>query len=892
MITSLVLTAALALPLSLRASTRSIVQVDYEPYLRPGYFGMPTLNLSAVDYSRHVSKQHDVVTLESDFVRVTLLPAMGRVYSMFDKTTGHDVLWRNDVVWPGGANNKLGWWLWIGGIEYTIPGEEHGYTWALPWNWSVVENSTQRVAVEAAVVDPSTGLHERLTFSLLSGGVSLRTDVEVTNPTARATSFAHWTNVPMVPGGANELLDDTIFDLPTARINISERWRQNLGPSPQQWPASSLHTIRGWKGQGDFTADGLDHGYYGAYVPSLDEGTLRLFDASATPGLDTWTYGFHPPRGTVPMGSGAASKGYAEMWGGNVKTFPDERAPIASGGRIGWTEWIVPYHGLGGPCRPADGSSGDRACKHAAPPKRPRVDVQRGILRLPDGREATFHGACVTESSGEQHVPGLVDITDERLEWFTSHGFNTLRVGVHWSLFEVAPRVYNDSYLDDLVRLVGRLSRHGVWAIIDMHQDQWSEYYCAGHGVPTFYAGPPPGKPEYAPGGARAYPLPVAPSTFTNATTPPSEQMDCKAFMRKHRGSAVSLYTWAVGAATQRMYDDKELQAAFGVFWAKVATALRPLTNVVAFELVNEPWYGDVKLMRGPKGVDGWQLGQPAAMSAPSLMRLHHALHDAIRAVDNDTILLFEPGAGGAAYLEPTNFTSGPGGSAYDDRQAFAYHQYCPSSEDASAWGAAPPPASPADAADRIRRCNDATGAMVALRTKDARAACTGGAALVTEFGQVNNDTVGVAALAAATGAFEKASQGWTIWSVQLMNWLQAGGVPGYDVTPAAPPANWLKPLARTYAAAVPGDVVSQTFDPTTGAYTLRYAASSDPRTRLRPCVIRLSASLHYPNGVGHSVSPEGVAVPRGRAGGNELVLHPAPRIGARAKVVVRVWRL
>ena len=62
---------------------------------------------------------------------------------------------------------------------------------------------------------------------------------------------------------------------------------------------------------------------------------------------------------------------------------------------------------------------------------------------------------------------------------------------------------------------------------------------------------------------------------------------------------------------------------------------------------------------------------------------------------------------------------------------------------------------------------------MVELRSQDARAACAGGAALVTEFGQVNNDTVGVAALAAATRAFEKASQGWTIWSVQLMNWLQ-----------------------------------------------------------------------------------------------------------------------
>ena len=913
---ALALCVAQAAHLSLRAERLIIQQVDYEPYLRPGFHGMPSLNLSAIDYKQHIPKTHTVIVMESDAVKVTLLPNMGRVFSIFDKSTGHDVLWRNDVAWPGGANNKLGWWLWIGGIEYTIPGEEHGYTWALPWNWSVAENSTTRIAIDAIVVEPSTMLRERLTFSLAAGSAALRTDVKVTNPTAHATSFAHWTNVPLVPGGTNELLDDTIFDIPADRINISKRWQHDLGPSPQPWPASPLHGIRGWLAMGDFTVQGgVKHGYYGAYVPSLDEGALRLFDISATPGLDTWTYGFHPAPHAVPMGSGAYSKGYAEMWGGNVKTFPNERAPIASGEEIGWAEWIVPYHGLGGPCHPADGIVGEHACQQSQqpqqqqeqprprpPPKRPRIDVQTGTFRLPDGREATFHGACVTESSTEQQVAGLVHLTDEKLDWFKTHGLNTLRVGVHWSLLEIAPLVYNETYLDEIVALIGRLARHEIWAIVDMHQDQWSTYYCSGHGVPTFYAAPPEDQPQYHPGGAKAYPLPVAPSTLTNATPPPSEQMDCAEFMRKHQGSAASLYTYALGAATQRMYDDAKLQAAFGAFWSKVATALRPLANIVAFELINEPWYGDVKLERGPGGVDGWRLGQPAALSAPSLMRLYTSLHEAIRAVDDETIVLFEPGAGGAAYHEPTNFTSGPGGSSYDDRQAFSYHQYCPDSLDGHEWGGAPPPSSPADVAARIKRCDDATAAMVAMRRQDAKAVCAGrggGAALVTEFGQVNNDTVGVAALTAATSAYEAASQGWTIWSVQLMNWLQTGGVPGRHVKPAPPPANWLKPLARTYAAAVPGDVLSQQFDPETGAYTLRYTAAEDPATRRMPCVIRLSAALHYPNGrIGRSASPEGKVQWHDRSahGESELVLVHEPMasggLRAREEVIVRVWRL
>ena len=165
--------------------------------------------------------------------------------------------------------------------------------------------------------------------------------------------------------------------------------------------------------------------------------------------------------------------------------------------------------------------------------------------------------------------------------------------------------------------------------------------------------------------------------------------INCTAWTKAY-GSAGTLYTYALGAAAQRFYDEPALQRAFGIFWAavrvssfdarrggpQVADRLRPLDNVVALELVNEPWYGDVALEEGDEGVDGWQLGQPVVDSAPSIERLHAALHESIRDVDEDTLLMFEPGAGGAAYAEPTGYTSGPGGAAYDDRQAFAYHVY------------------------------------------------------------------------------------------------------------------------------------------------------------------------------------------------------------------------
>ncbi len=48
------------------------------------------------------------------------------------------------------------------------------------------------------------------------------------------------------------------------------------------------------------------------------------------------------------MGSGAANRGYVEMWGGTSKTFPDERRPLEPGKSVEWTEWMAPFQLTGG----------------------------------------------------------------------------------------------------------------------------------------------------------------------------------------------------------------------------------------------------------------------------------------------------------------------------------------------------------------------------------------------------------------------------------------------------------------------------------------------------------------------------------------------------------------
>ena len=336
---------------SLRDTVLVIPQVDYEDaiYSVPGN-PYPQLDRSAVKTDRIVEKEHVAILLENEFVKLTLLPEMGRVYSLIPKATGNEVFWHNDTVTVGGGQNPLGWWIWIGGAEYTLPGDEHGTTWAERWAYEIVADAEDRKTVRMSVAERETGLEEHINVTLYRDRSFYETRIEILNPTSDTVMFAHWINPQWAPGGRNELTDNTEFIIPTERVLIPDRFRENLGDSPQEWRSSRLRFINGWGGGwGDVMADGLEHGFYGAYSHDVGEGVVRVFDKEKNPGVDIWTYGYLPrsPRG-IPMGSGNENDGYVEMWGGTSKLYPDERRPILPGETIEWTEWMYAFHNTGG----------------------------------------------------------------------------------------------------------------------------------------------------------------------------------------------------------------------------------------------------------------------------------------------------------------------------------------------------------------------------------------------------------------------------------------------------------------------------------------------------------------------------------------------------------------
>jgi len=99
--------------------------------------------------------------------------------------------------------------------------------------------------------------------------------------------------------------------------------------------------------------------------------------------------------------------------------------------------------------------------------------------------------------------------------------------------------------------------------------------------------------------------------------------------------------TRAVSNSVQMMYDNADgRRDAFMNFWSKAATAFKDQGDyVLAYELVNEPWVGD--------GFEHPELLVPGVADKKNLEPFYKLLNDAIRAVDDETILFYEPATGG-----------------------------------------------------------------------------------------------------------------------------------------------------------------------------------------------------------------------------------------------------
>jgi endoglycosylceramidase len=247
------------------------------------------------------------------------------------------------------------------------------------------------------------------------------------------------------------------------------------------------------------------------------------------------------------------------------------------------------------------------------------LDVDGGQFRLPDGRTVILRGI-------NARVAGLFDVTfdDGRTPLETippfdetdaiqmaSLGFNLLRLPLSWSGFEPQPDVSAPTFLDTLTRVIAACRAHGIYVLLDLHQDAWSKEI-GEDGAPLWAIVPPPVQ------------LLSGPLTDLGARRTSSQVLN----------AFTSFFT----------NDADMLQERFAAMVQRLAIRFRGDPAVLGFEIFNEPIASDEELLT-----------------------FHAKVARAIREVDPEHLIAFEPPVT-RNFLDSANLPSMPfpvGGGVY-----------------------------------------------------------------------------------------------------------------------------------------------------------------------------------------------------------------------------------
>jgi hypothetical protein len=249
-------------------------------------------------------EQHEwqAIHLENRYVRLVVLPELGgRIHIGYDKTSGYDFFYRNNVVKPA-LVGLTGPWI-SGGVEFNWP-QHHRPATFLPVETEIELSDDGSVTVWCSDHDP---------FARMKGthGVRLHPDrsvielvVRLHNRTSERQTFLWWANVAVrvhddyqsfFPQDVGYVADHarraiTAFpaaDRPYYGVDYPERARVEPGSDRIDYyrniPVPTSYMV----------VDSAEE-FFGGYDHAADAGFVHWADRRISPGKKQWTWGDAP----------------------------------------------------------------------------------------------------------------------------------------------------------------------------------------------------------------------------------------------------------------------------------------------------------------------------------------------------------------------------------------------------------------------------------------------------------------------------------------------------------------------------------------------------------------------------------------------------------------------
>ena len=460
------------------------------------------------------------------------------------------------------------------------------------------------------------------------------------------------------------------------------------------------------------------------------------------------------------------------------------------------------------------------------------------------GRVVILHGVnMVNKIKGQGYAPAATGFGDDDAAFLAREGLNTVRLGVIYAGVEPSPGTYDDGYLASIAQTVKTLSAHGIFTLLDFHQDMYNERF-QGEGFPDW--------------AVQDDGLPAQPQTGFpgNYVAQPALNRAFQHFWDNDAGPG------GVG-----------LQDRYAAAWRHVAARFRSERDLLGYDIFNEPWPGpQYPTCANTEGCPVFD-AQLTAMS--------RRVSDAIRQADPQHIAWWEPNV-------LFDFGAGTNHGDTGPRAGMSFHVYC------LAEGNTPGP-SPFDPAQE-QGCSPVEDEP--FQRADAAADRTGDTLMLSEFG-ATDDLGQIQRVLDRTDRHAVSWQYWHYCSCADPTTSGAGDAQAVVLDPHKPPtganvkAEKLAVLSRAYPQAVAGTPKSYDYDSAKRTFTLDYstARAGGGSFASRADTQVFVPARHYPRGYDVTVQGgQAISRPNDEAlrirsctGRREVKVRVTPGLGAQS---------
>jgi tetratricopeptide (TPR) repeat protein len=282
---------------------------------------------------------YHAIFVENEYLKITCIPEFGgRIFSVYDKLRGREMLYRNDVVKPSAYNPRDSWVQ--SGLELTGPHDLHMLTLhGEPfWSHATVLNPDGSVTLALGETDPVYGMEVQLAATLHPGVAALEISVKCYNARLARMPQMLWINT------AISATPETRFLYPMSRTvghttaEIAD-WPVYNGID-YSWNRNNAHML------GVFGIDSYDN-YQGAYQFDRNYGIFRFGDRRTVQGMKMWTFGNGETAKLHERGYTDHAGPYVELQSGRY-VWDGHYEWVEPHATESWSEWWVPVAGTGG----------------------------------------------------------------------------------------------------------------------------------------------------------------------------------------------------------------------------------------------------------------------------------------------------------------------------------------------------------------------------------------------------------------------------------------------------------------------------------------------------------------------------------------------------------------